>query len=676
MGLVGSYMHYRKEIDGLRALAVLPVIFFHAGFMGFSGGYVGVDIFFVISGYLITSIILEEKQKSTFSIINFYERRARRILPALTAVLILTTVMAYLFMPAYLLKTYSQSVVSVTTFSSNIFFYLTNGYFSTAADEKPLLHTWSLAVEEQYYLFYPLLIVFFWSKGKRWLLACLTLLSFFSLVFAQYLSVIQAVDANFYLIFSRAWELFFGSIIAFLLFNKTGPEKSVLSDISAIKQKKEEGLSLLGLMLIVYSIIFFDEHTPFPSFYTLVPVLGTCLVIYFTKSTSYCGQFLSHKFLVSIGLISYSLYLWHQPLFAFLRLKSVGEPSVNSFILAVLLTFLLAVLSWKYLESPFRNKVKFSRRTIFKYSAISIGMFLIIGLIGHFNQGFEQRFDHSIYTHSMTPSPKRDCHTQNSDYLKPTDACTYFGKNITWAIFGDSHTVEPAYALARKLEAYDHGLVHLSFKGCPPALSIEVNKPGCSKWINESISYLENQDNISDVFLGFRHSYYLFGAQLDSYPNVPNVDFNQRLTTSHAKKLRTSAREAYWQSFEAMVMRLLKSGKKIHLLYPIPELPMDIHKAVKPFSILSNGTTLDLAKATSLEYYRLRHDFIINKLDNLPFGEKLHAIKPEEILCNGGFCPAVMGGSALYYDDNHLSVFGAELIADHIDLGQLVRTSQ
>ena len=236
-------MQYRKEIDGLRALAVLPVILFHAGLFGFTGGYIGVDIFFVISGYLITTIIIDELAQDSFSIKKFYERRAKRILPALSAVLIITTLLAFVFMPANLLKSYANSVISVVTFTSNFHFFTTSGYFSTVSDQKPLLHTWSLAVEEQFYLFFPLMLGFWWAKGKSYLVKIVTALSILSLLLAQYLAVNSFTDANFYLIFSRAWELFAGALIALTNIQKV-----------SIRAWQREALGIIGIMLIIFSI--------------------------------------------------------------------------------------------------------------------------------------------------------------------------------------------------------------------------------------------------------------------------------------------------------------------------------------------------------------------------------------------------------------------------------------
>ncbi len=645
-------MEYRKEIDGLRAIAVLPVILSHAGISWFSGGYVGVDIFFVISGYLITSIILEERKRNTFSIINFYERRARRILPALNVVLIFTTIAAYIFMPAISLKEYSQSLVSVATFSSNVFFYMMSGYFSQASAEKPLLHTWSLAVEEQYYLFLPIMLVLVGMLGKRWLISSVLLMAGASFIVAQGLLSTDAVDANYYLIFSRAWELFFGSILAFISLPKL-----------SVARWKMDLLSIVGISMIAYSVVSFDSETPFPGFYTLVPVLGTCLIIVFADSKYFIGRILSHNVLVFVGLISYSLYLWHQPLFAFVRMKSIGEPSAYLFAMAILSTFILAFLTWKYIERPFRNKVKFTRAFIFRSSAASIVVFFSVGLAGHFYKGFASRFDMPSYTDSITFSPKREeCHTTGKNYLRPSEACKYFGDNITWASFGDSHTIEPAYALAKRLERYNEGLVHLSFSGCAPSFLFEVKLPGCTEWIKESLSYLENTKTIANILIGFRYSSFLYGGDHDFYPSLPDLNPAFQFANLSRPLNAREARELYWTSLEAVISKLIAAGKNVYILYPIPELPVNIHKAVTSFSVLGNTTMLDLERSVSAQYYYRRNEFIIRKLDSLPYSEHLHAIKPVEIICDENFCPAVKGGNALYFDDDHLSVAGSTLL--------------
>jgi len=648
-------MKYRPEIDGLRALAVLPVIFYHAGFPLFSGGFIGVDIFFVISGYLITSIIVADLIQNKFSIVDFYERRARRILPALTNVLIVTTVLAYLFMPAELLKEYSQSVVSVVAFASNIFFFLETDYFALTADEMPLLHTWSLAVEEQYYVFFPLLLAACWGAGQRLVITVIVALSIFSLATAHYWTYNNNAEMSFYLIFSRAWELFLGALLAFI----PSKNKFKLEHINSF-------FSLLGVALLVYASLFFDKTTPHPSLYTLTPVLGTLLIIHFASHRNIVGIVLSHRFFVSIGLISYSLYLWHQPIFAFLRMKSIGEPSILVFSVAMLVSLILAALSYRYVETPFRNKKKYQRKQIFQYSLVSLTIFLGIGLLGHVNQGFEQRFNLPSYSESIVASPKRqECHSRNSNYLRPENACRYFGSQVTWAAFGDSHIIEPAYALANELQRHDQGLLHLTFSGCEPALNFDVDRVGCSQWLNESLRYLESNTEIENILLGFRHSAHLFGDNVDFYPEVPH---KVALDVIGATKTEISDQKLlslYWDSFDEIIERLVTSGKTVYLLYPIPELPIHISKAAAPFWVFSAKTMLNLTQTTTSEYYFARHNYILSKLDTLQYGEDLKAIKPYSVLCPNDGCAAVMSNKALYYDDDHLSIYGAQLLVEY-----------
>ena len=363
-------MKYRAEIDGLRALAVVPVILFHAGFELFSGGFVGVDVFFVISGYLITTILIEDIENKRFSIVNFYERRARRILPALFFVMLVCIPFAWIWMLPSQMKDFSQSLVAVSLFASNILFWRESGYFAAAAEEKPLLHTWSLAVEEQYYVLFPIFLILAWRFGKNRVFWMIVVMAAISLLLSEWGWRNNKATANFYLAPTRAWELFSGSIAAFIV-QKQGVQKNNL-------------LAILGLAAIVFSIFFYDEATPFPSVYALVPVLGVVLLVLYAEKETLAARLLSNKGFVGIGLISYSAYLWHQPLFAFARIRSLEHPSMFLMLTLSSLSMVLAYFSWRCIEKPFRYKSAISRTKIFSASLAVIAIFSGVGLSGNF----------------------------------------------------------------------------------------------------------------------------------------------------------------------------------------------------------------------------------------------------------------------------------------------------
>ena len=373
-------MTYRKEIDGLRALAVIPVILFHGGFSWLSGGYVGVDIFFVISGYLITSIILKEKEANTFTIIGFYERRARRILPALFFIIFLCLPFAWFLLLPNELKEFGESIISITFFSSNILFWQSSGYFAADAELIPLLHTWSLAVEEQFYVIFPLLMIIFWKFGKAWLVGIVSLIALLSLGLTEW-GWRQFPDANFYLIPTRAWELMIGVLLAFYLYYKT-QTSGIICHIG----------SLLGLGLIIYSIIAFDESIPFPSLYAVLPTVGAALIILFTIPNTLVYHILSTRIMVGIGLISYSAYLWHYPLFVFARIYSLDELSITIVCLLSISSLLLAYFSWRFIERPFRNKQRFTRKQIFTSSIIASVLLILVGAAFTLSDGAAFRF--------------------------------------------------------------------------------------------------------------------------------------------------------------------------------------------------------------------------------------------------------------------------------------------
>ncbi|MBO6658323.1 MAG: acyltransferase [Pseudomonadales bacterium] len=371
-------MQYRTEIDGLRALAVLPVIFFHAGFSFFSGGYVGVDVFFVISGYLITGIIIDDLAKERFSFIQFYERRARRLLPALFLVLLVSTPLALALMTPPELKDYGFALLSVSLFASNIYFWRESGYFSSETELNPLLHTWSLAVEEQFYLLYPIVLILCWrTVGHAWTSILMFLALLVSLGLAHWGAYFYP-DATFYLLPTRIWELTIGGLAAIFM-AKTKDNHGV---------HPNNLLSIVGFLLIISSVAFFDSRTPFPSLYALAPTIGTLLIILFANGDTLVGRLLSLKPLVVLGLTSYSAYLWHQPILAFARRATGEELRPLMAISLCLLSLALAYASWHWVENYFRKKDLVSRKNIFLLSGFGLILTLFIGGLTATTSGF------------------------------------------------------------------------------------------------------------------------------------------------------------------------------------------------------------------------------------------------------------------------------------------------
>lgn len=349
------HLNYRSEIDGLRAIAVLPVIFFHAGIEKFSGGFVGVDIFFVISGYLITSIIIKELYNKTFSLKNFYERRARRILPALIFVILITSFLSFFFLTRSELTSYFKSVNATLLFYSNFYFWKTTPYFQSESDLEPLLHTWSLSIEEQFYIIFPIILIFIFTFLKKYILSFFILTFFLSLIVCQTLALKTGGTLNFYFTISRVWELALGAIAAYTIINK----KILISNLYT------NLLSIFGFILIIFSIFFFNKKILYPSLYTLLPALGTVLIILFAEEKTFIKKLLSSKILVSIGLVSYSFYLWHQPLLAIGKIYLINF-SLFVKIIIILIAFLASCISYKFIEKPFRAGIKQKKNRFIK----------------------------------------------------------------------------------------------------------------------------------------------------------------------------------------------------------------------------------------------------------------------------------------------------------------------
>jgi peptidoglycan/LPS O-acetylase OafA/YrhL len=486
-------MQYRPEIDGLRAVAVLPVILFHAGFSAFSGGFVGVDVFFVISGFLITGILISDLEKGRFSILRFYERRARRILPALFVVMLACLPFAYMWMLPSQLANFGQSLIAVVLFGSNILFWREGGYFAAAAELKPLLHTWSLAIEEQYYLLFPVFLLWAWRFGRRRVLRGIVGVAVLSLMLSE-LTGRRDPDANFYLISTRAWELLAGSICAFLSHGRA--------------QRSHEALAALGLALIVFGIFFLDGTMPFPGVYGLLPVGGTALVILYAGRTTMTARLLAMRGFVGIGLISYSAYLWHQPLFAFARLRSASEPSDMVMMALACAALLLAWASWRWVEQPFRrgiNPVLGPQRRLFIASGTVAAAFVATGLIVHLGDGFGWRRNGDVTFASLDDrlawnvGLHLDC--QGSFNTTPTCQTSPEPEVLLW---GDSFASHLAPGMLASEP--DLGMQQLALQSCSPVLGVAQYftqdwATSCIAFNDRVMTWLSAQTNVGLVIL-------------------------------------------------------------------------------------------------------------------------------------------------------------------------------
>lgn len=373
----------RDDITGLRALAVLPVLFFHAKVPFVSGGFLGVDLFFVISGFLITGDIIRKIQSNSFSFSDFYDRRARRILPALLFVTLVVCVLSPVFMVPYDIKNLGQSVVASVFASNNILLWLTSGYWSHAAEFKPLYHTWSLGVEEQYYFLVPMLLIAAWFLFKRFFVFYCVV---FLVLISSFLHSLQAYGAeyNFLIIFTRAWELMAGGLLATYLVKNSIPSNRVLP--------------ILGFALIVFSFGFPYAISTNQAVVNLLPVIGACLIIAFNdEKSTIVGRFLSWRPMVFVGLISYSVYLWHQPLIAYYRLASEFEPQPYVLAAVSLLSIPLAWLSWRFVETPARNFKLLPGKLFYPILSFSVGAAVAVGFLMHKTYGFERSFPEYSY---------------------------------------------------------------------------------------------------------------------------------------------------------------------------------------------------------------------------------------------------------------------------------------
>ena len=660
-------MNYRREIDGLRALAVIPVVLFHTGFESFSGGFVGVDVFFVISGYLITSIILKEKEAGTFSLLYFYERRARRILPALFLVLAACLPFAWFWLLPSDLSAFSRSVAAVSVFASNILFWNEAGYFDTDAELKPLLHTWSLAVEEQFYIIFPLFILFAWGFGKARIALLLAVAAVASLAIAHWGAIDQPA-ATFYLLPTRGWELAMGALLAIYFSER---------DHFSNRPTFSEAGSTIGVLLILLPVFFYSEATPFPSLFALVPTLGTALIILFGTPATLVGRLLGSRPLVGIGLISYSIYLWHQPMFAFARHRSLDEPGMAIMLVLSAAAILPAYLSWRFVEQPFRQRRRIGRKSVLSFALAGSLAFLAIGLAGNARDGFPGRFDAEYIATVRTAIGQgfgQDaCWQTITDNRSIRGACE-IGHPATrkdFALLGDSHASTLTHSLDKATREHALSGLNLTYPTCPPLLASRPRNrdeqfTACAPLLREVFGSLEDAQLPEVLVVAARWALRMEQRRFNNLEG--GVEHGTRSVWTSPETASLGYTEALARDFHQSIQALLDSGRTVILVYPIPE--MGWHVPRRLLRIYARNRSIEPADA-SIDHavFRNRTARTYEAFDRLGEHPKLVRIYPEEILCNAqveGRCIAHHGGVPLYMDDDHLSDAGASLIVDEI----------
>lgn len=628
---------YRPEIDGLRALAVLPVLLFHSGMPGFSGGFVGVDVFFVISGYLITRIIYAELRSSSFSIVHFYERRARRILPALMVVLLAATAIEMLLISPTDMIQYAKALGATVLFGSNLWFrQQAAGYFEPDVEMHPLLHTWSLAVEEQFYIVFPLLLMVCVRYSGRRVTPAVALVTLASLAWAVW-AVRTSPNAAFYLAPSRAWELGIGALLA----------------LGAAPQLRgravREVLGWGGIALIVAPVLLYDGTTPFPGFAALPPCLGAALILWLAEGSS-AGRILAWRPLVFVGLISYSLYLWHWPVIVLLKgIFAVDRLPIALALVAIAASLVLAVLSWRFVETPFRSPARVSRRTIFLAAAASGGAMLALSAGLWVSRGLPQRLDatsRAIAEARYDRNPRRDeCMEQ-----RPGHFCRIGkeGAAPDFLFWGDSHadSLQPGVELAAQ-QAGTAGYI-AARRSCAPLIGIVQDEPGCTDSTQGTVDWLAEHPEIRTVILIARWPYWRSGSYYRDEPGPPHAI--RAATATQAEMDRTALFDS---AVRATIEALTRMGRRVVVLGDTPEIGWDVptrlfaaHRFGTAAPAPPTATDAEARQASAAQSFRATG---VRYLSLLP------------AFC-AGTCRVMDGNAPLYVDDDHLSAAGARAV--------------
>jgi peptidoglycan/LPS O-acetylase OafA/YrhL len=640
-GKVSDALRYRPEIDGLRALAVLAVIFFHIDIPGFSGGFVGVDIFFVISGFLITGLIHRELVEQRFSLLHFYERRARRILPPLIAVLLASTVGALLLFSSVDLIDYAKTLIATALFAANIQFWrITQGYFAIEAEINPLLHIWSLAVEEQFYVVFPLLLIAVHRWRPERVRTVILLCSAASLALAAWL-VPHNDKSAFFLTPARVWELGLGALLALGL---VPPARDAWV---------REMLGWSGLALILAPVFLYSIQTPFPGLAALPPCLGAAMILHLRTGSSRVSRWLTWPPLMFVGLISYSLYLWHWPLLAFARyVLGTGPLPLLVQLGVIFAAAVLAVVSWSFIEQPFRGG-RFTRKQIFRFAVAAMAVLIAAPAGIRLANGLPGRFSPEA---NLLIAGRSDFDPDREACQRRTikqGLCRLGEPNapLRFLLWGDSHAsaLKPA-AAAAAVRLHVGGLL-ATRPGCAPLIGYKDVNPACPAENDATLAFLSRHREIKIVILDARWTFRRTGRQqaLEERGIIPD----------HAAADTTLALTA--ARFDRAVARTISAlrgmGKRVIVVGDVPEVGWDVPARLfmaHRFGI-SPGTILTWPDVWQRQGFIERGFTARAAAGEIAFVPLLRHFCP-------GACRLTLDGAPLYLDNSHVSATAARRV--------------
>jgi peptidoglycan/LPS O-acetylase OafA/YrhL len=639
---------YRADVDGLRAVAVLLVVGYHAFSDWVKAGFIGVDVFFVISGFLISGIIFARVEQGSFSFAEFYSRRIRRIFPSLITLLLACLAVGWFVLFSDELQQLGRHLIGGAGFFSNLLLWRESGYFDTSAESKPLLHLWSLGIEEQFYIVWPLFL--YWSAKRKWSQFRFILLVAAISFAINVLLVHRLTVATFYSPVTRFWELMAGALLALSA-----------RRLSWRWPGADDARALVGLALLAIALVSLDRHSAFPGAWALLPVLGTVLLISAPQSV-FNRRILSNRSVVWCGAISYPLYLWHWPLLSFARIAESGAPSARIRLAAVALSFLLAWLTYRFVETPLR----FGGRNRAKVWSLAVALALV-GIVGGAIQaakGFPSRLKGlesarvaNVQVVESTESCKAAVPIANPRYCRLNDPA----KPPTVVLLGDSHANRLFSAFADRFAAGGDNLLQLGGGGCLPFWGIETGQVGqpnhCDEQMPPQLDYILQAKSIRTVILLHRGPLHLLG-----YDPFSKNRYFVRDTAHPTNQDRVGI---YQKGLRDALERFSKAGKRVFILIDEPELDFDPHRCqanARPFTLTHSRAACRMSRADVDSRNRSYIDITSAAAKEL----RATVVNLQNELCDQDYCYAGRDGQLWYQDADHLSPSGAEYVVGRL----------